>query len=124
MHLVPTDLGGRRVLDGERLCQAIDALGDPGELDVWAERFRLLGDRTRLAVLLSIANAGPIAVTDLATATGVNDCTVSHCLALLRATGTVVRRRDGRVIRYQLNDPDVAELLQRVAKPAAPGQWK
>jgi DNA-binding transcriptional ArsR family regulator len=114
MHLVPEERRSRRILDGERVCQAIDAVGDPGNVANWADRFGILGDRTRLALLLSIAQAGPISVTDLAVATDVNDTTVSQALRLLRASGTVVARRDGRIMRYELADDSMAQLLQHV----------
>jgi len=58
MHLVPAD---RRTLDSERVCQAINALGYPSDLTTWASRFATLGDRTRLALLICIAQAGPSA---------------------------------------------------------------
>ncbi len=117
MHLVPADRRKRRILDGDRVCRAIGAMGDSAELAEWAGRFHLLGDVTRLMVLVAIAEAGPISVTDLATATGTNDTTVSQCLRLLRAARTVVGHRDGRVIRYELADPVLGELLKQVRKP-------
>jgi ArsR family transcriptional regulator, lead/cadmium/zinc/bismuth-responsive transcriptional repressor len=118
MHLVPADRRSRRILDGERVCRAIEAIGDPSELTAWVGRFALLGDQTRLMVLLAIAEAGPITVTDLATATGVNDTTVSQCLRLLRAAGVVQGRRDGRVVLYVLTDSEIGQLLKPLSKPA------
>jgi ArsR family transcriptional regulator, lead/cadmium/zinc/bismuth-responsive transcriptional repressor len=111
MHLVPA---GRRVLDGERVCQAIDALGERSNVAEWSSRFALLGDPSRLALLIAIAQAGPISVTDLAVATDLNDTTVSHALRLLRAAGIVVTHRDGHVIRYELADAEVEQLLEHV----------
>jgi ArsR family transcriptional regulator, lead/cadmium/zinc/bismuth-responsive transcriptional repressor len=105
------------MLDGDRVCRAIDAIGEPANLGVWANRFHLVGDPTRLALLLAIAHAGPISVTDLAVATDVNDTTVSQALRLLRASGTVVARRDGRVLRYELADDQIRQLLERVSQP-------
>jgi DNA-binding transcriptional ArsR family regulator len=119
MHLVPAD---RHTLDGERVCQAIGALGDPSDLTVWASRFATLGDRTRLALLVCIAQAGPISVTDLAVAVDMNDTTVSQALRLLRAAGTVSTRRDGRIVRYELADDAVRELLQHL--PVPPSQHR
>jgi len=116
MHLVPAD---RHTLDGERVCRAIGALGDPSDLTAWASRFATLGDRTRLALLVCIAQAGPISVTDLAVAVDMNDTTVSQALRLLRAAGTVSTRRDGRIIRYELADNAVRELLHHLPVPAS-----
>jgi ArsR family transcriptional regulator, lead/cadmium/zinc/bismuth-responsive transcriptional repressor len=111
MHLLPAELSGRRVIDGERVCHAIEALGSPAGIQVRAKTFALLGDPTRLALLTCIKAAGPISVSDLAAATGLNDATVSQTLRYLRAAEVVRAERDGRVIRYELADSPVAELL-------------
>jgi ArsR family transcriptional regulator, lead/cadmium/zinc/bismuth-responsive transcriptional repressor len=68
---------------------------------------------SRLALLLSIAHAGPISVTDLAVAADYERSHVSQPLSLLRASGTVVARRDGRIIRYRLADDEIARLLKQ-----------
>ncbi|HEY3942155.1 MAG TPA: metalloregulator ArsR/SmtB family transcription factor [Acidimicrobiales bacterium] len=117
MHLVPPERRHRRILDEERVCEAIGAVRGAGDLAMWAERFAVVGDPSRLTLLLCIASAGPISVTDLATAADMNDTTVSQALRLLRAAGTVVARRDGRVVRYQLADPQIGQLLALVAPP-------
>jgi DNA-binding transcriptional ArsR family regulator len=109
------------MLEGDRVCRAIEAVGNRDNVATWAERFSIVGDPTRLALLLAIGEAGPISVTDLAAATAVNDTTVSQALRLLRASGTVVAQRDGRVMRYVLADKHVAELLQYVVEPLWPG---
>jgi len=116
VHLVPAD---RRVVEGERVCTAINALGDGTNLVAWATRFSVVGDPTRLALLVCIASAGPISVTDLAVATDLNDTTVSQALRLLRASSIVTTRREGRIIRYELADDHIRELLHHVARPLA-----
>jgi DNA-binding transcriptional ArsR family regulator len=117
VHLLPPDRRQRRILDGERVCRAIEVIGDPSDHALWASRFALLGDATRLMLLLAIAEAGPISVTDLATATGITDTNVSQCLRLLRAAGTVVGNRDGRIIRYELADRAIQDVLPRLGQP-------
>ena len=111
MHLLPAERSGHRVIDGERVCQAIEALGQETELHGRAKTFALLGDPTRLTLLTCIKAAGPISVSDLAAATGLNDTTVSQTLRYLRAAEAVCAERDGRVIRYRLAVGPVAELL-------------
>ena len=125
MHLVPADRAEHRIIDGHRACEAIAALGDPGAVASWAQRFSLLSDPGRLSLLVCIRAAGPISVTDLAVATGMNDTTVSAALRLLRAAGLVAAQRDGRVIRYSLADEETGALLARlfpapVEVPAGP----
>ena len=112
MHLLPAERSDHRVIDGERVCQAIAALDEPEAIHERARQFAVLADPTRLMVLTCIQVAGPISVSDLAAATGINDTTVSQTLRYLRATQTVVTERDGRVIRYRLADTPVAALLK------------
>ena len=111
MHLLPAERADHRVIDSERVCDAIAAIGDPGEIHARARQFAVLADPTRLTLLTCIKAAGPISVSDLAAATGINDSTVSQTLRYLRASQTVAAERDGRVIRYQLADTRIAALL-------------
>src|SRR5690349_18725371 len=102
MHLVPAERADHRTIDEHRACDAIAALGDPAAVASWAQVFSLLADPGRLTLLICVRAAGPIAVTDLALAAGMNDTAVSQALRLLRAAGLVAAQRDGRVIRYSL----------------------
>ena len=112
VHLLPAERSGHRVIDGERLCEAIAAISCPSaDIQARAKTFALLGDPTRLALLTCIKAAGPISVSDLSAATGLNDTTVSQTLRYLRAAQVVTAERDGRVIRYHLADSPVAALL-------------
>lgn len=113
MHLLPDERAGARVIDGERVCQAIAALDDTATIQARARKFAVLGDPTRLTLLTCIKAAGPISVTDLAAATGINDTTVSQTLRYLRAGQVVSAERDGRVIRYRLASPHIEALLRR-----------
>ncbi|MGA2829891.1 MAG: metalloregulator ArsR/SmtB family transcription factor [Streptosporangiaceae bacterium] len=123
MHLLPAERAGHRIIDPEKVCEAIEGLGDPAQATAWARRFALLADPTRLRLLLAIKAAGPISVSDLAAATGITDVTVSQTLRHLRASGTVTTERDGRIIRYQLHAPVLGDLLGQVTPPRrAPGR--
>jgi DNA-binding transcriptional ArsR family regulator len=108
---------GRRVIDGERVCQAIAALDDRETIQARARLFAVLGDPTRLAILTCIKAAEPISVSDLAAATGLNDTTVSQTLRFLRASQIVASERDGRVIRYRLASDAVPALLACSQEP-------
>jgi DNA-binding transcriptional ArsR family regulator len=112
MHLLPLDRASRPLIDEHRACEAV--AGIPADLHEHAQRFAILGDPTRLAILLSIRAAGPIAVSDIAAAVDQNDTTVSQALRQLRAQGVVTAERDGRVVRYSLTDPEYASLLEGV----------
>lgn len=114
MRQVQTNRELRRMLESDKVRSATDALSRLPEVPTWAVRFGLLGDPSRLALLVAIAEAGPISVTDLAIATNMYETTVSQSLRLLRAAEVVVGRRDGRIVRYELSDPLIAELLRHV----------
>ncbi|GAA0687012.1 metalloregulator ArsR/SmtB family transcription factor [Kitasatospora atroaurantiaca] len=111
MHLVPAERASHRTIDGHRVCEAIAAIGDAEHVRAWAERFALLADPGRLSLLLALHETGPLAVTDLAVATGMRDPAVSQALRLLRAAGLVAGERDGRVVRYRLVDSAIGEVL-------------
>ena len=73
--------------------------------------FKLLGDPTRARLLYALLEAGELCVCDLGAATGTAETTVSQALRLLRASGVVTGRRDGRNIYYRLSDAHVRLLL-------------
>ena len=62
-----------------------------------------------------IDRTGPLAVSDLAIATGMNDPAVSQALRLLRAAGVVAGEKEGRVVRYRVVDEAVRGLLKQVS---------
>jgi DNA-binding transcriptional ArsR family regulator len=119
MHLVPADRADRRTIDGHRVCDAIEAIGEPGHVRTWADRFALLADPKRLALLLALHRTGPLAVSDLAIATGMNDPAVSQSLRLLRAAGVVEGEKEGRVVRYRVVDGEVTALLKHCGADVA-----
>jgi ArsR family transcriptional regulator, lead/cadmium/zinc/bismuth-responsive transcriptional repressor len=110
VHLLPAERSSHRIIDGERVCEAIAALASPAAIEAKARDFAVLSDPTRLALLTCIRAAGPISVSDLAAATGFNDTTVSQTLRYLRAADAVTTERDGRVIRYRLAAGPVTDL--------------
>lgn len=73
--------------------------------------FKLLGDPTRARLLYALLESGELCVCDLAAATDVAEATVSQALRLLRATGVVAGRREGRLVHYRLADAHVRLLL-------------
>ncbi len=66
-----------------------------------ADKLKLLGDTTRLAVLESLLNK-PKHVNELMEELGVEQSLLSHHLALLREAGLVDGVRDGKAVLYQL----------------------
>jgi DNA-binding transcriptional ArsR family regulator len=76
--------------------------------------FRVLGDETRLRLLLALSRRGEVAVGDLAAAVGLRHPRVSYQLGILRESGLVCYRREGKRHYYRLASPFVAGLLRDV----------
>ncbi|MFI2229738.1 ArsR/SmtB family transcription factor [Nocardia testacea] len=75
-----------------------------------ATTLQALATPSRL-LILSELRQGPLPVTELATAVGMEQSAVSHQLRLLRNLGLVTGARSGRSIVYSLYDSHVAQLL-------------
>src|SRR5687767_15010959 len=72
------------------------------QLEQLATLFRLLSDRTRLNLLMMLAD-GERNVTNLCETLRLPQPTVSHHLGLLRMNNIIANRRDGKQIFYSLN---------------------
>ena len=113
---MPTDVLGldacaAKVVDEARVEAARAQLLPENELEDLTQLFKLLGDATRARLLYALLEAGELCVCDLSAATGTPETNVSHALRLLRTTGIVKARRDGRMIFYSLDDAHVRMLL-------------
>jgi DNA-binding transcriptional ArsR family regulator len=67
-----------------------------------AGRFRLLGDSTRLKLILAVRDA-EMSVSDIATTAGTSQANASKHLTALHDAGMVARRRDGGSVLYRAN---------------------
>ena len=80
------------------------------QVAVIAETYRLLGDPTRLRVLLACL-AAPIAVGDIAKAVSASPSLVSHHLRLLRGARLVRGTRRNKQVFYETADEHIAHML-------------
>jgi DNA-binding transcriptional ArsR family regulator len=76
-----------------------------------AQRFKALSEPARLAVPEAL-RGGPLSVSELIEATGLNQANLSKHLQLLHAGGFVTRRRDGLFVIYELADASVFSLCE------------
>lgn len=95
----------------EKVQLVIDASLPESALARAAGLFKLLGDPTRTRLLYALLEAGEMCVCDLAAATGTAETTASQSLRMLRASGVVTGRRQGRLVFYRLADAHVRMLL-------------
>src|ERR1700712_5554482 len=108
------------------LCCAPVASGMTGEATrALAERFKALGDPTRLAIVNQLAGADEVSVCHLVPQSGLSQPTISHHLKLLRDAGLVTSERRGTWAYYRLVPDAVAELAGTLsslgAAPVAAG---
>lgn len=86
---------------------------DEEQIAVITETFRLLGDPTRLRILLACLFE-PKCVNDVATEAGVSASLTSHHLRLLRGARLVRAERVGRQMFYAAADDHVNGMLTEI----------
>ena len=94
---------------------------DDSQIARIAETYRLLGDRTRLRVMLACLR-GPIAVGDIAETLGVSPSLVSHHLRLLRSARLVRGTRRNKQVFYEAEDDHIAHMLTDMIEHVAEEQ--
>ena len=101
---------------------SIEELGNPMAgtipdelLDVMAEKFRMLADSTRLAILRTLM-AGERSVGQVVEETGRGQANVSKHLKLLTEAGLLARRKTGLQVFYRVDDPLVEQLCNLVCQ--------
>ena len=84
-----------------------------------AQVFKLLSDETRLRILFYLAQNSELHVTDLCNRLGQSQPAVSHHLALLRVSGLIESRREGKHNFYSVRTDHFGELLVTCSRPPA-----
>jgi DNA-binding transcriptional ArsR family regulator len=86
-----------------------------------ADLFHLLGDPTRLRIVLACMPA-PIAVSEIAATLELSGSLVSHHLRLLRAARIVKSERQGKQVFYSAADAHISgvlnDMLEHIAEPS------
>lgn len=100
-----------RSTDIEQLAAVLAGQPDDDDVERLAAAFALLGEPSRLRLLIGLLTADELCVTDLAVISGLSESATSHALRLLRAHGVVRARRAGRRVHYRLDDDHVRGAL-------------
>ena len=100
-----------RIVHLDRVKQARkEAMAAP-ELERLAMIFKVLGDPTRLRIVVAL-DGGEMCVCDLAAYLGLSESAVSHQLRRMREHALVKPRREGQVLYYALDDGHVSDLVR------------
>ena len=85
-------------------------LPDENDLQDLAELFKIFGDTTRIRILFVLFEA-EVCVCDLAETLRMTQSAISHQLKLLKASGLVKARRQGKSVFYSLADSHVRTII-------------
>ena len=103
---------------------AVPATLDEDQIAELAEMFRMMGDQSRLRILLACMEA-PESVGAIAERLGLSPSLVSHHLRLLRASRLLRAERRGKQVFYSAVDDHirrvVSDMVDHVAEPADTG---
>ena len=83
--------------------------------------FKLLADENRLRIVLALAQDGELHVSALCELLRQSQPAVSHHLTLMRLTGLVGYRRDGKHNFYRIESGPVRDLLEQFFADAGNG---
>jgi ArsR family transcriptional regulator len=105
-----TPANGKRAETNGHTLTSFPEIADQSVRDL-AQVFKLLSDETRLRILLYLAQSGELHVTDLCNRLNQSQPAVSHHLALLRVSGLIESRREGKHNFYSVRKEHFGELL-------------
>lgn len=91
--------------------QALKNMGSEETISQLADLFRLMGDSSRLRIILSCLHA-PISVSDIAAQLELSQSLVSHHLRLLRAARIVRSERRGKQVFYVAADEHIQCVIE------------
>ena len=77
-----------------------------------SEIFKVLGDPTRLKIVLALAKE-ELCVCDLATLINLSVSAISHQLRLLRNLRLVKYRKSGKMVYYMLDDDHIESIINQ-----------
>lgn len=81
------------------------------EIEKLAQFYKIMGDATRLRLLISLEN-GELCASDLANLSSMSRSAVSHQLKALRQAKLVKSRKDGKTVFYALDDEHIYSILK------------
>lgn len=100
---------------GQNVDRVLQKLPSLEECVRTAEIFKQISDGSRLRILWFLCHCEEC-VSNIAAAMDMSDPAVSHHLRLLRGSGLIVSRRDGKEVYYKLADTQQAQLVHHICE--------
>lgn len=114
MSMTSSKQGGGS-LSGEGVSASLSDLTlSHNDVAILAETFRLLGDPSRLRILLYCMH-GPVSVGEIVEGVELSQSLVSHHLRLLRGARLVRGTRRSKQVFYEISDEHVSQMLTDMA---------
>ena len=98
-------------VNSEKFADIMNKVPDNATISSLAELFKMFGDPTR-AKILSILQVRAMCVGELAEAMGMTNSAISHQLRVLRSAKLVKGTKEGKEVRYTLDDDHVTKILE------------
>ena len=76
-----------------------------------AEFFKIIGDTTRTKILFAL-DQNEMCVCDIANVLGMSKSSISHQLSMLRKSGIVKYRKEGKEVYYTLDDEHIKKVFE------------
>lgn len=89
----------------------LSKMPDEDSFNRLAEFFKILGDTTRTRILFAL-DQNEMCVCDIANVLGMTKSSISHQLGMLRRSGIVKCRKEGKEVYYMLDDNHVKQLFE------------
>lgn len=98
---------------GQHMEEHLDHMPDAEDFLLASDMFKLLGDSSRVRIFWLLCHCEECVI-NLSAMVQMSSPAVSHHLKLLRATGLVVSRREGKEVYYKAADTELAQQLHRM----------
>lgn len=96
--------------DEEQVLKVRDSLPDSDKLNRLADFYKIMGDPTRLKILMALEQH-EFCASDIANVVGMSRSAVSHQLKALRSAKLVKSRKEGKTVFYSLDDSHIHSVL-------------
>lgn len=99
------------VIHQEAVDKVLAKLPNEDTFNRLADLYKLIGDTTRCRILFAL-DQDEMCVCDLANVLNMTKSSISHQLAVLRRSGIVKCRRNGKEVYYTLDDDHIVKLFE------------
>ncbi len=98
---------------GQQIEHQLDAMPKEEDFQIVSDLFKLLCDRSRVRIFWLLCHCEEC-VLNIAAIVNMSSPAVSHHLRLLKNSGLIVSRREGKEMYYRTADTELAQMLHHM----------